>query len=173
MVAGTPKGGSPPSLYVMSSDGSNLHRITPLGQEAQYPAWSPTGQVIAFTYVVDGGFDLFTVHPDGSHLERLTSEGASGRNNWPMWSPDGARIAWGRGEGLWLMNADGSDKQALTTVGGVPGAWAPGPFPTFQCPTPSGRIGICAIRADGTGLTLLLGGQEAGFPGWRPKPSGG
>jgi hypothetical protein len=118
---------------------------------------------------VDGGFDIFTVRPDGSGLERLTSDGAAGQNNWPMWSPDGASLGWGRGGGIWVMNADGSGKHAVTTIGGVPGAWAPGPFLTFQRPTPAGQIGIFAIREDGSDLTQLLGGKEAGFPGWRPR----
>jgi Tol biopolymer transport system component len=155
-------------LYVMDADGTNVRRITPPGREAQYATWSPTGDSIAFTYVEDGGFDLYTIRADGSDLRRLTSDGAGGENNWAMWSPDGKRIAWGRGESVWVMNADGSDRRIVTGAGGVPGAWAPAPFITFQCETPAG-IGLCAVREDGTALTPLLGGMEAGFPGWRPK----
>jgi len=168
VAAATPRVNVPPSLYVMSATGTHLRRITPLGMEAQYAAWSPTAEVIAFSFVVDGGFDLFTVHPDGSGLTRLTNEGRAGRNNWPMWSPDGTQIAWGRGDGLWVMDSDGSDQHPVTSVGGVPGSWAPGPFITFQCPV-TGGIGICVIRADGSGLTRLLGGIDAAFPGWKPK----
>jgi Tol biopolymer transport system component len=154
-------------LYVMNADGTNARRITPRGREAQYASWSPTDPRIAFAYVEEGGFDLYTIHPDGSNLRRLTSDGSAGENNWPMWSPDGTKIAWGRGDSVWVMNADGSDKRSVTDAGGVPGAWAPGPFITFQCETPKG-IGICAVREDGTALTQLLSGMEAGFPGWRP-----
>jgi len=90
-----------------------------------------------------------------------------GQNNWPMWSPDGTKIAWGKGEAVWVMNADGTGQRLVSEAGGVPGAWAPGPFITFQCDVPKG-IGVCAIREDGTALTPLLGGQPAGFPAWLP-----
>jgi dipeptidyl aminopeptidase/acylaminoacyl peptidase len=166
--AATPRAGFPNSLYVMSPDGSNPHRITPRGREAQYAAWSPDGRRIAFTYVVDGGFDLFTVRPDGTDLRRLTSEGAGGQNNWAMWSPDSHRIAWGNADAIWVMNTDGSHKQLVTRAGGVPGAWAPGPVIVFGCPIHGGKGGLCGVRPDGAGLTHLLGGAEASMPGWRP-----
>jgi len=169
--AATSRAGTPNSVYVMRADGSNVRRITPSGREAQYATWSPNGKRIAFTYVVNGGFDLFTIRPDGTGLRRLTHDGARGRNNWAMWSPDSRRIAWGRGEAIWVMRADGSGKRLVTPAGGVPGAWAPGPFITLGCQSGGGRIGLCAVRADGSDLTRLLDGREANFPGWRPRAS--
>jgi Tol biopolymer transport system component len=157
------------SLYVMRADGSNVRRITPGDREAQYATWSPDGSRIAFTYVVDGGFDLFTIRPDGTALRRLTSEGAGGQNNWPMWSPDGTRIAWGRRDEIWVMNADGSDKRFLTREGGVPAAWAPGPWIAFGCLVEDDAVSLCAIDPNGRNLVPLLGGLDAGFPGWRPR----
>jgi Tol biopolymer transport system component len=168
VTAARRKGEATEGLYVMNADGTAVRRITPAGREAQYAAWSPAGDRIAFTYFEAGGFDLFTIRPDGSGLRRLTRDGAGGENNWAMWSPDGNKIAWGRGESVWVMNADGSGKRMVTDAGGVPGAWGPGPFITFQCETEEG-VGICAVRDDGKSLTTLLGGMEAGFPGWRPR----
>ncbi len=170
VTAATKRGGVPNSLYIMNADGSGTRRITPSGREAQYATWSPNGTRIAFTYVVDGGFDLFTIRPDGTELRRLTNDGGGGQNNWAMWSPDSRRIAWGRGDAIWVMNVDGSGKRLVTRAGGVPGAWAPGPFITFGCSLGSGKIGLCVVRSDGTGLTHLLRGREANFPGWRPRP---
>ena len=66
VAAAGSKPGTPPSLYVMDADGSNVRRITGAGREAQYAQWSPDGDWIAFTFVVDGGFDIFKVRPDGS-----------------------------------------------------------------------------------------------------------
>jgi TolB protein len=170
--AATRKGGSPNSLYIMNADGSAVRRITPPGREAQYATWSLSGNRIAFTYVIDGGFDLFTIRPDGTGLRRLTHNGAGGQNNWAMWSPDSRRIAWGRGDAIWIMNADGSGQHLVTQAGGVPGAWAPGPFITLGCRSKGGKVGLCVVRPDGTGLTRLLGGREANFPGWRPRAGG-
>jgi TolB protein len=169
-AAATPAAAVPPSLHVMSRDGTDVRRITPRGREAQYPSWSPDGEWIAFTYVVDGGFDLFKIRPDGSDLTALTQDGAAGLNNWPMWSPDSRRIAYGRDGVLWIMNADGSDRRLVTDAGGVPAAWAPGPFIAFGCPVGTDVITLCAIRPDGSGLTRLIGDRDANFPGWRPRP---
>jgi TolB protein len=157
-------------LYVMRADGAGVRRITPDGREAQYATWSPAGERIAFTYVVDGGFDLFTIRADGTGLRRLTTDGAGGQNNWAMWSPDGTRIAWGKGDEIWVMNADGSDKRFVTREGGVPAAWAPGPYIAFGCQTAEDVTSICAIDPEGRDLTPLVGGIDAGFPGWRPRP---
>ncbi|MDQ3890099.1 MAG: DPP IV N-terminal domain-containing protein [Actinomycetota bacterium] len=167
VAAARRRGEATETLYVVNADGSDVDRLTPAGREAQYASWSPTGDLIAFTYVEAGGFDIYTIRPDGSGERRLTNDGAAGENNWAMWSPDGKKIAWGRGDSIWIMSADGSNKRMVTDAGGVPGAWAPAPFITFQCETDLG-VGICAVREDGTGLTTLLGGMEAGFPGWRP-----
>ena len=160
---------APTSLYVMNADGSHVRRITESGREAQYAQWSPNGEWIAFAFVVAGGFDIYKIRPDGSDLTALTDDGASGANNWPIWSPDSKQIGYGREDVLWVMNADGSGKHLVTDVGGVPAAWAPGPYLTFGCPRDGGVITLCVIRADGSGLTTLLDGREANFPGWRPE----
>jgi len=169
VTAAGSKVGAPPSLYVMNTDGSNVRRITEAGREAQYAQWSPNGEWIAFTFVVNGGFDIYKVRPDGSDLTALTDDGPSGTNNWPIWSPDSKQIGYGREGVLWAMNAAGSGKQLVTDVGGVPAAWAPGPYLTFGCPGDGDVVILCVIRADGSGLTRLLGGMEANFPGWRPR----
>ena len=169
VTAAGSKVGTPPNLYVMNADGSHVRRITEAGREAQYAQWSPNGDWIAFTFLVDGGFDIYKIRPDGSDLTALTHDGASGQNNWPIWSPDSKQIGYGREPELWAMNADGSGKHLVTVVGGVPAAWAPGPYLTFGCPRDVDIITLCAIRADGSGLTRLLGGMKANFPGWRPQ----
>ncbi len=59
-------------------------------------------------------FDIFTLHPDGSDRQQLTTDGISQR---PRWSFDGEQIAYisglDRAESLMVMNADGSEKKKL------------------------------------------------------------
>ena len=39
-----------------------------------FPSWSPDGSTIAFTRNMQGNYDIFTIHPDGSALRRLTTD---------------------------------------------------------------------------------------------------
>ena len=76
--------------------------------------------------------DVFTLEPSGADLTNLTNTQQSAEYD-PVWSADGKRIAFadlvnGR---IWVMNADASDRRAITTD--LPGesardvdpAWSP------------------------------------------------
>jgi hypothetical protein len=59
------------------------------------------------------GGAIYSVQPDGTGLDRLTSGGGySG----PRWSPNGAEIAYLYRGNLWTMNADGSGKHRVTNA---------------------------------------------------------
>jgi Tol biopolymer transport system component len=156
--------GDPSAIFVVRRDGSQLTRLTPPGREAQYPAWSPDGRKIAFTYV-EGGFSIYVMDATGENVKRLTN---GPQDNWPVWSPDSKRIAFSRGEqSIWSMNPDGTDARLVTRRGGAPLNWSPAENLVFSCPRPGG-IGSCSISESGTGFRTLLDGAEGGFPAWRP-----
>ena len=166
VYAATKRGDEFTSLYVMDADGSQPRRLTDLDFEAQYPAWSSAG-TIAFAGVVGQNFDIYSVNQDGSGLERLTTQ--AGPDNWPTYSPDGKQIAFFSvregSEGVWIMEADGSDPR-FVVEGGEPN-WSPdGEWITFDCGD-SERAVICAIRPDGSDLVRLFG--RATFPVLRPS----
>ena len=157
--------GEASGIFVLRRDGSQLTRLTPPGREAQYPAWSPDGMRIAFTYV-EGGFSIYVMDATGANVKRLTN---GPQDNWPVWSPDSRRIAFSRGEqSIWSMNPDGTDARLVTRRGGAPLNWSPAKNLVFACPRPGG-IGSCSISESGTGFTRLLSGTEGGFPAWRPR----
>jgi Tol biopolymer transport system component len=51
---------------------------------------------IAFTSDRTGVFALWTTNPDGTGATRLTHHGRNIQDWWPVWSPDGGRIAFTR-----------------------------------------------------------------------------
>ena len=100
------------------------------------PGWSPDGSKIVFTRKevnpADPNkfhYDVYTIHPDGTGLTRLTTPGAN--QGHAVWTYDG-RIAYSSGvygfrdelalydnsfqpDGQnWVMNADGSDQHPIT-----------------------------------------------------------
>ncbi|GME55909.1 Six-bladed beta-propeller TolB-like protein [Neofusicoccum parvum] len=94
------------------------------------PGWSPDGERIVFTRKMNAtNFDVCTIRPDGTDLQRLTTSGANDAH--AVWTWDG-RIAYSSGEygfrdeaaiydetfqpygQIIVMNADGSDKHMVT-----------------------------------------------------------
>src|SRR5437667_378091 len=90
------------------------------------------GGEIAFETFRDGNREIYVVKVDGSGVLNLTNNLAS--DGFPVWSPDGTKLAFHRNGEIYAMNADGSGHLNLTNN------------PTFDC---------CAVwSADGTKLAF-------------------
>lgn len=57
-----------------------------------HPAWSPSGDWIAFESNRDGDFEIFFVRPDGTELTQVTRNEA--KDSHPTWAPDGRWLAF-------------------------------------------------------------------------------
>ncbi|TVQ95962.1 MAG: translocation protein TolB [Deltaproteobacteria bacterium] len=120
-----------PQIHVMNADGSGQRRVTFAGRYNTTPAWSPTGDVIAFTGRDSRNrFDIFTVDPETSYIERLTQD--QGQSQSPTWSPDGRWIAFtstrdGGGARLYIMTRDGAYQRVVNpdVVGVESPRWEP------------------------------------------------
>lgn len=98
--------------------------VTPWGAlPAGWSDWSPVGTVV-FTRWTGRSFDIFAANADGSGEVNLTNSDDY-HEDIPAWSPAGDQIAFVRNpkaapddRQLYVMQADGSDVRAVTTLPG-------------------------------------------------------
>jgi Tol biopolymer transport system component len=118
--------------------------VTPLTQGYDnFPLWSPRGDLIMFSRVVDNDYEIFTIRPDGSGEKRLTN--APGNDAHQGWSPDGEHI-------VFASSRRGFKDEVIYT----------------NAPQPYGEIFV--MKFDGSGLQQLTDNQwEEGTPAWQPR----
>jgi TolB protein len=109
------------ALYMANSDGTNVQKIElPDMEYVADPAWSPNGQLLAFSWRRPAGnYDIYVMDIVSHQLLQLTRDEA--RNERPSWAPDGRHIVFestrtGTRQ-IWSMMADGSQPRELTFEG--------------------------------------------------------
>ncbi|MBY0497968.1 MAG: hypothetical protein K2Y23_27495 [Cyanobacteria bacterium] len=128
-------------LRIMDIDSGAVKTLTT--NYDNFPIWSPKGDRIVFSRIVDGDYEIFTIAPDGTGAKRLTS--TIGNDAHQGWSPDGSHIVFA------------SSRMGFKDEGAYTDA-----------PQPYGELFV--IRADGSGLVQLTDNQwEEGTPAWRPR----
>jgi TolB protein len=107
-----------PQLYLMNADGSNTQKLSL--EDRGYvidPAWSPNGQLLAFSWRrPNGNYDLYVMDVATQQVVELTRDAA--RNERPSWAPDGRHIVFEStrtgSRQIWTMLADGTQARQLT-----------------------------------------------------------
>jgi TolB protein len=110
-----------PALYLSDADGSNTQKLDlpDMGYVID-PAWSPNGQLLAFSWRrPSGNYDIYVMDIVSRQLVELTKDEA--RNERPSWAPDGRHLVFestrtGTRQ-IWTMLADGSEPHQLTFQG--------------------------------------------------------
>ena len=132
-------------LRIINLDDGSVTKLT-TGSD-NFPAWSPKGDLIAFTRFREDDYDIYTIPPDGTGSRRLTT--TPGNDAHAVCSPDGKHILLSSarlgfkdeaplydgvpqpyGE-LFVMDADSSNQRPLTDnqwEDATP-AWAPVSLP--------------------------------------------
>ena len=131
-------------LRIMNLETRAVTTLT--GDYDNFPLWSPRGDLIMFARQIGGAYDIFTIHPDGASLKRLTN--GKGNDAHMSWSFDGELIAFAS------SRMGFKDEVAYT-----------------DAPQPYGEIFV--MRYDGTHVEQLTDNQwEEGTPGWEPVVAG-
>jgi TolB protein len=149
-------------VFRIDSDGHDLLPVTPAGQTALSPAWSPDGQRIAYSQLNEGrgGIMVQTAAGTGSFLAPGSQ---SALNITPVFSPDGRTLAYAhsdeRGTDIYTANVvERCCAQRLTV-----GRFADNLSPTFSpdgrriafISTRAGPPQLYVMAADGTDQELL------------------
>ena len=111
-------------LCIVNADGTGLVRLTNDAEIDDNPAWSPDGTTIAFTRYPagrtdDASADLVLMKLATSQITTLT------KGLEAAWSPDGSKLVFAGGDGLFVIGADGANRRRLTTGAHRAPAWRP------------------------------------------------
>ena len=107
-----------PAVWICDSDGRNPVQLTSFGfTELAGLRWSPDGQSIAFSGIVEGNQDVYVVSAGGGAPRRLTTQ--PGANAWPFWSRDGRWLYFksdrnGQQAQIWKMPSQGGEAIQVT-----------------------------------------------------------
>ena len=149
-----------------------VHRLS--GSRIHDVAWSPDGHQFAFAAkIIDKAGnsqarDVYVMNVDGTGLQQLTQHRAE--DDAPAWSPDGQKIAFVSYRnviegGIFLMAADGSNIEELTSSGEDYPSWSLDGT-QLACTHFGENVYIGLINVNGGNLKFITAGY---YPSWQPN----
>jgi TolB protein len=137
------------------------------------PSLAPDANCVIFSMAANSGIQIHSVNTVGAEKKLLTS---SGFNQWPTFSPDGKRIAFGSDRDgnyeIYVMDADGGHPTRLTENESMDlrPAWSPDGRQIAFTSNRDGNYEIYVMKADGSALRRVTDNPERDdYACWHPN----
>jgi len=167
-------------IYTMNADGNSLTRCSRDGLRDDDPAWSPSGNQIAFSswnFATGDERDLYVMDADCENVRRLTTNRFD-PDIAPTWSPDGSKVAFMRDHGnagwdIYVLDLASGVETNLTDMPAAQNespAWSPdGTRIAFESERDNdfGEIYVMDA-ATGLNLTRITHSQSSSGAAWSP-----
>jgi TolB protein len=164
-------------ISTINADGTGLKHLTPPDVRAIHPNWSPDGSRLAYCTDDDlapprkNDSDVMVIDMATGKISSLITGGV---NTYPVFSPDGKRIAFRRMVGVtnsevFVANADGTDARNITNHPAFDGwpAWSPDGKRIAFASNRNSSYQIFTMKRDGTDVRLLANTEGRGTaPKW-------
>lgn len=97
-------------IFILSTDGNDLRRITNNSFWDLYPAWSPDGSSVAFLSQRASSLGIYVMNADGSDAKQLYDSSSHEADiDWM-----GNQIAFTKESRIWIMQSDGTGIHQIT-----------------------------------------------------------
>jgi len=155
-------------ICIMNADGTGRKQLTDFQATAFYASLSPDGQTVYFSSRQSGTYEIYSVDINGNGLERLTN--GIGTLYAPELSPDGERIVFtNNGNGLWVMNPDGSNPRAISFRDDIDPTWSPDGSMIAFASSRSGKRQLYVMNSNGKNVRQVtdlnnMGGRSTWSP---------
>ncbi len=184
-------------IFTVNRDGTDMRRLTNYDVYTAEGVLSPDGTRMVFTSLKGGDLDIYTMNIDGTNVTQLTN--TPGYDGGAWWSPDGTKIVYRAHHPkdstelaqykdllkvglirpskveLFVMNADGSNNQQITHLGGANfgPSWTPDGkriiFSSNHKNPRSGNFDLYLVNLDGSKLEQVTTNPVFdGFPMFSP-----
>lgn len=159
-----------PEIYVATSEGKKIKRLTFNKAIDTAPSWSPTSREIAFTSDRGGTPQIYIMDAEGSNVRRISFGGSY--HDAPAWSPAGGRIAYvSRVDqifDIYALNLRTEQVVKLTesNARNETPSWSPDGRHLVFSSNITGTIQLYTIDYDGFNLRRLTSKGESKLPDW-------
>ena len=147
-------------VYTMNHDGSERRRLETgdNNKVGRNMAWSPSGKQIAFAskrarVADDKNWDIFVMRSGGDSRPRRLTQG-----HYARWSPSGGKLVFQDASGIYVIDADGSDRRRLTNRTGLLPDWSPDGRTIAFAGLQDDNWDIFTVGLDGSGERRLTSG---------------